>query len=267
MLFVLKFVAGLAANSLAIIADAVNSLLDTVYSIGVYWSVGESHKKADKGHPFGHARAEPMVGFAVALLMGIAAFVFLQNALFSFFAEPQTYTLNWVIVSSMVIAIIAKIFLSHKSYLAARKTRSPALMATSIDSRNDIIITLVALAGIVFASTGMPRMDNIAAIVISVFLFSEAYRVGKSNANYLIGAAPSPALTHKIKQLATHVRGVRGIHFIKAHYVGNYVHVQIGIAVSGRISTTASNHIAMTVQHDIEKLPDVNKAFITVDAV
>lgn len=266
-LFLLKLAAGLAANSLAVLADAVNSLLDLLYSLGVAWAVDASHKRADRGHPFGHARAEPMVAFAVAILMAIAAFEFLRSALFGLLAGESQRFLSWPIIAALVVAVIAKILLSHEANLSGKRARSPALLATAADSRNDVLITLTALGGLVFAASGFPWVDDCAAILIALFLFREAWRIGKGNVDYLVGAAPSQELQHRIREIATSVRGVRGIHLIRAHYVGNYVHAEIHILVNPTITTRASHHIAMTVQHDVERLPDVNKAFVHVEPV
>ncbi len=264
-LFILKLFAGIAANSLAVLADATNSLLDMLYSFGVHWSVRESHKKADKGHPFGHARAEPMVAFVIAILMGIAAFEFLRSAAFNLIGGSGPHHLDWLIVASLLIAIVAKILLSHEAHVAALKARSPALFATSDDSRNDVLITCTALAGLVFASTGFPWLDDVAALIISIFLFNEAYKLGRKNVDYLLGAAPPKSLDHKIRHAASAVRGVRGIHKIRSHYVGSYVHVEIHILVNSRVASGVAHTIAMSVQHDIERLPEVNKAFVHID--
>ncbi len=264
-LFLLKLGAGLAANSLAVLADATNSLLDLLYSVGVKWSVEESHKKADKGHPFGHGRAEPMVAFVVAILMGIAAFEFLRSSVFNLLLGSGGQRLDWGIVTMLLVAIGAKILLSHEAGLAARRSRSPALAATSVDSRNDVLVTLTALLGIAFAAVGYPWVDDVAALLIALLLFFEAYRLGRRNIDYLLGAAPPEELERKIRAAITHVRGVRGITLLRAHYVGSYVHAEIHILVNPHLSTAAGHRIAEAVQHDVELFDEVNKAFVHLE--
>ncbi|MBR9692867.1 cation transporter, partial [Candidatus Woesearchaeota archaeon] len=264
-LFLVKLAAGLAANSLAILADATNSLLDLLSSVGVHWSVKESHKKADKGHPFGHARAEPMVAFVIAILMAIAAFEFFRSAVFNLVVGSGQVYLDWRIITLLLIAIVAKIILSHEAHEAAWRARSPALLATSVDSRNDVFITLTALIGVAMGHVGFPWLDDVAALIIAIFLLVQAYKLGRSNIDYLIGAAPPKALEFKIRKIVSAVRGVRGIHKIRSHYVGSYVHVEIHILVNSRVATGVANTIAMTVQHDVERLKEVNKAFVHID--
>lgn len=266
-LFLLKLGAGIMANSLAILADATNSLLELLASIGIHWSVNESHKRADKGHPFSNARAEPMVVFVIALLIGIAAFEFFRAASFNLLFGNASYYLDWGVITCLIIAIVAKIIMSHEADEAAKKTKSPALLATAIENRNDILITLTALIGIIFASIGYGWLDDAAALIIAIFLFTKAYTLGKKNINYLMGAALPKEAERKIREVVTSVRGVRGIAGLKAHYVGSFVHVEIQLLINRRLSTRAAHTVAMTVQHDVERLPEVNKAFIHLETV
>jgi len=264
-LFLLKLAAAIAANSLAILADATNSLLDFLYSIGVKWSVEESHKKADKGHPFGHARAEPMVAFVIAILMGVTAFEFFRSSVVHLVVGSAGQRFSWGIATMLLIAIAGKILLSHEAQLAGKRNRSPALLATAADSTNDVVITCIALIGVAFAALGYHWLDDLAALIISLFLFWQAYRIGRQNIDYLLGAAPPRELERQIRAIVTTIRGVRGIPLLRAHYVGNYVHVEIRVLVDARVSTRASHVIAMTVQHEVESLPAVNKAFVHVE--
>ena len=74
VLFVMKIIVGIIYNSIAVISDAINSFTDIIASVIVFISVKVGGKKADKRHPFGHHRAEPIAGLIVAILMGILGF-------------------------------------------------------------------------------------------------------------------------------------------------------------------------------------------------
>lgn len=264
-LFLLKLAAGLAAGSLAVLADAVNSLLDGLYGCGVLFSVQQSHRKADKGHPFSLGRADPMVIFVVALLIGIAAFELLRAGFFSLLFSTGAARLNWPIVAALIAAIIAKILFSHTALRAGKRTRSPALLATAAGSRDDILVTLLALIGLIFAVTGAPWMDAAAALVISLFLFCESWRVARENVAYLVGGVPSEELRQRIRALVSSVVGVRGLPVVRSHVVGNFLHAEVHLLVDPHVSGSARHAIAMTVQHEVERLPGVSKAFVHVD--
>jgi cation diffusion facilitator family transporter len=265
-LFLLKLVAGLAAGSLAILADAVNSLLRMLYGLGVNLSVEQSHKKAEKGLPFFHGRATPMLAFSIAVLTGIAGYAFLRSGLLGLWSGTAGHTLTWLIATSLTIAIIGKVLQSHQTLLAALATRSQALLESASEQRDDILVTLTALAGLVFASVGASWTDCAAAVGISILFFVRSYRLGRKNIDYLVGEAPDTELDAAIREAVSTVRGVRGIRMLRVHHLGNFLQVELAIHVNGTITTQASHHIAMTVQHDVERLPGVDKAFVIADS-
>jgi cation diffusion facilitator family transporter len=266
-LFLLKLAAGVAANSLALLADAANSLLDAFYSLGVFLGVKGAHERADQWHPFASARLEPMTTFVVALLSGIVAFEFLRTGLLGLLVGSGARVITVPILVAVLIALVAKVLLSYRAQIAGMQTGSPALLGTAADSRNDILLTLVALTGLVFAATGIPWMDDAAAIVISLYLFRSSWHIVKELVEYVHGVSAPAELERRIREVAMSVAGVRGIHLIRSHYVGSFVHVELHILVGLAASPSAVHRIAMTLQHDVELLPGVSKAFIYTEAV
>src|SRR3989338_5257007 len=74
LLFIAKLAIGVISSSIAIISDAFNSLTDVVNSIILFFSVKVGSKSADKDHPFGHHRSEPVGVLIVAVLTIVLGF-------------------------------------------------------------------------------------------------------------------------------------------------------------------------------------------------
>lgn len=71
LLFVLKYYAGIASASLALIADAWHTLSDSLTSLVVILGIKLSSKKPDKEHPFGHGRWEQISALIIAILLAL----------------------------------------------------------------------------------------------------------------------------------------------------------------------------------------------------
>ena len=71
----------------------------------------------------------------------------------------------------------------------------------------------------------------------------------------------------KLVKKAKKVNGVKGINDVRAHYVGNRIHIEIHVEVDANCSTKESHDIGKVVQIKIEKLNDVDKAFVHIDPV
>jgi divalent metal cation (Fe/Co/Zn/Cd) transporter len=89
--------------------------------------------------------------------------------------------------------------------------------------------------------------------------------MGAENIGYLMGKAPSKDIIKKIKYTARKIKGVTGINDIRAHYVGNIVHIEVHVEVDKDISTQASHKICKDVQNAVEKIKSIDRAFIHID--
>ncbi len=266
LLFTGKIIIGVLSHSLAVLSDAFNSLLDILSYTGVYIAVKESNKRADKSHPFGHHRAEPIAGLVIAIFAGILSFEIAKNAVLNFYRSVVIeYSAAAIIVLLIAIVLKTGMFLYLKK--EGEKLKRPAIKAAAIDSKNDVLGSFVALFGLIGATLGFPMMDSIAAIFISISILYSGYEIARENINYLMGHAPDEDILKKIKKKTLTVKGVKGFNEVNAHFVGPYVHVEIHIEVDKGMETQKSHDIGKKVQLAVQKLDEVDKAFIHVDPV
>lgn len=263
VLFIIKFFAGLLTGSIAVISDSMNSFTDVVASIAVFYSVKVSLKKADKTHPFGHHRAQPIAGLIVAIFTGIVGFEIIREAILGIFS-PSEISFGIIAVIVLIISIIVKALMHWLFWSESVRLKSPAIKAISIDSRNDVLMSSIALLG-VFMSSYQSLFDDIAAFFIGIYIIYSGYKIGRENIDYLMGAAPDPVLLEKIRCRALAVRGVKGIEDERAHFVGNFVNVSLSVLIDKNASTKHSHDIATKVKNNLESLNEVDYAFIHVE--
>lgn len=263
LLFVLKLGAGLSSGSIAVISDALNSLFDIFTYTAMHISVRIQNRQPDDDHHFGHRRAEPLAGLLIAIFAGILGATLLKDALVSLFLPPQPIVFSLMPVVVLLFSIAVKSVLAWLYRGEARSARSPALHAGYIDSRNDVTASTVALIGFWIGGT----FDSIAAGIIGGWILYSGVRVGLENIGYLMGKAPSTDVLTTLHREAASVQGVLGAHDLRAHYVGDRVHVEIHIEVDERLSARQAHDIAVIVQYRLERVHSVQTAFVHVDPV
>ncbi len=264
-LFIIKLIAGLMSNSIAIISDAINSFTDIVTSFAVMYTVKLARKKPDSNHPFGHHRAEPIAGLVIAVFASILGFEIMRSSLVRFF-NKEAIVLGYVAFGVTIVAVVIKIILTLYLRTVGKRHRSPALVAAGIDSRNDVLSSFVVLIGITGYYFGITYLDAIAGILIGIYIIKSGFDIGRENVDYLMGKSPNKKYYRKLHQLGESVKGVIGVHDLKIHYVGNYFHAEIHIEVDGKIKTSESHKIAIAVQKKLEALEEVDRVFVHVDA-
>lgn len=265
-LFVIKSIVGFAFNSLALISDALNSFTDIIASFAVYISVKVGSKRADKKHPFGHQRAEPIAGLIVAILMGILGFE-VMNAAFSRLMSGEEMIKGFLPVIILSITMVLKSGMYFYTVGVGRKLKSPAILASAVDHRNDILISFSALVGVYGANMGYGFLDSGVAIIIGLWVIRAGYDIGVKNVKFLVGEAPDKELMRKIKKEAFSVRGVKGVHDARAHYVGVLVHVEVHVGVDRKISVKKAHAIGEEVKGKLLGLEEIKEAFVHMDPV
>lgn len=266
LLFILKIIVGLMSNSIAIISDAINSFTDIIASFVVFICVKLGSKRADKEHPFGHHRVEPIAGLVVAIFIAIVGFEVINVSVKRMIAGEQVF-FSFVAVAVLLFTMALKGFMAFYLRKVGKKINSPAISASFVDCRNDVFLSGTALLGLVGYHLGYKVLDPVAGIIIGLWIIFSGYQVGMSNIDFLIGRSPNKKSINQIKSVALKVKGIKRLHDIKAHYVGNYVHVELHIEVDKRLSMIKAHNIGKKVQIKVEGLPWINKAFIHIDPI
>ena len=265
LLFAVKLAAGLLSGSLAVLSDAFNSFMDILSYFLVFLSVRMAQDAPDSGHPFGHRRIAPVSAFMIAIFSGILAFeilrVSIENLLLDSVAPVITTFTFGAVIFSMLVKAGMYIFLIRRS----RETHSSSLEAAAIDSRNDVLASLVVLLGIAGVYLGSPLLDDAAAIAIAIFIGWSGYKIAKKNYNYMVGASPGREKIAEIREAVKSVKGVLRVERVRAHYVGDRIHTEIEILLSRKTKPVKTHAISEEVQKKVEKLELVNRAFVHID--
>jgi len=263
-LFILKLVAGILSNSIAVISDAINSLSDILTNIAVHFSVKVSYKSADSDHQYGHYAAQPIAAMMLAIFAGVAGITVIRESI-SRIIEPTIQDVLIFPVIVLCITILLKSFMSYRFRIVSRKYDSPAVRALSIDSLNDVLSSLIALVGILISTYNLKYFDGIAGLFIAFFIFRGGYHVAKENIDYLMGKAASRELIEEISSRASKVNGVLGLSGLRSHQFGNKYHVEVKIKVDQNHTTKDAYKIAQEVKSIVTQLPEVADVFVHIE--
>ncbi|MDR3627385.1 MAG: cation diffusion facilitator family transporter [Ignavibacteriaceae bacterium] len=265
-LFVIKAAAGIISNSIAVISDALNSLTDIISSLAIMYSVRVSLKKPDEDHQFGHNAAQPLSVFLIALFTAMLSINLIEESVKRIITPSHVNVIPPVYII-LTVTIITKLILNRYQTAVSKTHKSPAIKATAIDSRNDVLTSSLSILGILGVQLGLRYLDGIAGILIALFIFQSAYQMTKENIDYLMGKSADENLILEIANAALKVEGVRGLNELKSHYVGNKFHVEIHIDVDKNLSTEVSHDIGEKVQIAVSNLSDINQVFVHIDPV
>lgn len=219
LLFLIKLAAGLASHSVAIMADAINNLTDSGSSIIMLVGFRLAGKPADQEHPFGHARIEYLCGVIVSFLVLFLGLELGKTSVEKILS-PQAAEFGPAALGVLGASVCIKLWQCFFYLRVGKKIGSTALTATASDSRNDVISTLVVLAGAVLARFANLHLDGWLGLAVAVFIVISGVKLVMETADPLLGTAPDQEL---VKAIYTKIRaypGIIGIHDLTVHSYG-----------------------------------------------
>ena len=250
VLAIIKILAGIIGKSNAMIADGAHSASDIISSVGVLIGNKIASIPKDKGHNYGHEKAETLVSFLLAILLVILSIKIGYNGVYSLFHlnEVQIPTAFPLVVS--VISIIIKEYQYRITIKVAKKTNSPALRADAWHHRSDALSSVAAFIGIGGAILGFKSLDSIASIVVALFIAKVGIEILIGSANELMDISIDE---EKEKEIKTIVEGIKSLREIRTRKYGAMAYVDLVICVDKDISVFEGHRIASDLENLILK--------------
>ena len=266
LLAITKLIAGIIGNSFALVADAVESIVDIVGSAVVWGALRYGNRPPDQEHPFGHGKAESLAALAVAcfvLFAGLAIGAEAIRQLLSPSPVPAPFTL--VI---LLIVIVIKESLFRITRRVARDSRSTVSHSDAWHHRSDAITSLFALLGISIALIGGPdwaAADKWAALAASVVILFNAVRLFREPYSELMDRNDDD-IADQCQAIALETPAIRAIERSEARKSGRLYRVVMHAEVDPDMTVADSHALTGIVKSNIrERLPSVASVLIHIE--
>ena len=264
-LAIIKWLAGFFGHSYALIADAIESTSDIFSSILVLVGIKYSSKPADKNHPYGHGRVEPLITFAVVVFLVISAIIIAKQSIINIRTPhemPKNYTL--IILGGIIIwKEISYRLVVRKS----KETKSTSLRADAWHHRSDAITSLAAFIGIIIALIfNYSQADDWAARLASLFILYNSYLIFRPALGEIMDEHTHDDIVNQIRVIAKKVEGVVDTEKCFIRKTGMKYHVDLHIIVLSEISVKEGHDISHRASNSLkEALPELSNILIHIE--
>ncbi len=268
VLSVFKFIAGVVANSSAMISDAVHSASDVVSTIIVMIGIKASQKTSDKKHPYGHERIECIA----SLLLSVALFITgasigieaAKSIIFKTYSQKESVGILALIAAIISIAVKEWMFWYTRS--GAKKLNSSALMADAWHHRSDALSSVGALVGIGLSVAGFGVFDPIASIIICILILKVSLDIFKEACSRMIDTAADDKTEKKLIETIKSVEGVIEVNKLKTRLFASKMYVDVEFSANGDLTLTEAHKIAHRVHDLLEKsFPEIKHCMVHVN--
>ena len=261
-LAIIKGLAGFFGNSYALIADAIESTADIFSSFLVLFGLKYANRPADKNHPYGHGRAEPLITFLVVGFLITSATIIAYESIKNI-GTPHELPKIWTLFV-LIPLIIWKEISFQLVIRKAKETNSSSLKADAWHHRSDAITSIAALIGISIAlyfGKGYETADDWAALFASGFILYNSYKIFRPALGEIMDEHLYDDLVAEIRKVSLTCAGVVATEKCFVRKAGMKYHVELHAIVQADITVKYGHEIAHklkdTLLNDIPQLGHV----------
>ncbi len=260
----IKLVVGVLSGSLAVLADAFHSLVDSSSNVIGLLGVWVSARPADHNHPYGHRKYETMATLAIGAMLVLAGYEIGQGVFDRLTGEAPT-----PVVSGWTMGLMAFTFAVNLGVVAyethqGRRWHSPILLADAQHTRADLFVTVSVMASLLAGSWGWWWLDPVVALGVVALLFRAAWGILRDSSNVLTDVAVLDP--QAVERAAAGVAGVRRVFGVRSRGTPSATFVDLHVRVHPAMNTTQAHQVASAVESEIARtFPSVVETLVHIE--
>lgn len=264
LLVVIKMTVGVLSGSIAVLASAIDSLLDLIVSMFNYFALNTSEKAADKSFNFGRGKMEPLAAVMEGTVISLSALFILYEALIKIFHPREMAYMSesiWVMLVSIVITALLVMYLNS----VAKETNNMVIKADALHYKTDLFsngAVLVALTLIYF--TGEQLIDSILGVAIAIYMIYSSFPIIKEGVLMLLDVALPEEDIIKIENILKNENGITDYHFLQTRKSGSHIFISVHAVFNISISLYDAHLVSDKLEDAIKKLFDDKKTHIII---
>ncbi|MEX1125619.1 MAG: cation diffusion facilitator family transporter [Acidimicrobiia bacterium] len=235
------------SGSVALLSDTLHNLGDALTAIPLWIAFSLGRRRPTKTYTYGFHRAEDIAGLLIVLAIGASALLIGWES-FRRLLEPRLLDhIPWVIAAGAIGAVGNELVARYRTKIGL-EIGSEALIADGRHARSDAWTSLAVVAAGIGAALGVPWIDPVAGLVVSVVIVGLLLRSAKGIGRRLLDGV-DPELVASAEKVILEVHGVRDVADLRLRFHGHQLHISASVAVDPDVDVRSGHEIALGVEH------------------
>ncbi|ABR29951.1 cation diffusion facilitator family transporter [Thermosipho melanesiensis] len=264
-LAVIKIITGILFNSMAVLADGIDSSTDIITSIIVFLATRYSSKPPDKLHPYGHTKAENIGAKIISFIVFYAGISLLIESFLKLVKKEYILIPGFLPLFVTLISVLFKTILFIVEYRIGKKYNRSSLVAEALNMRNDIMLSTIVFLGVFLNKTGLAWMDPLVGILMSVIIIKVAFEIFSENAHLLLdGIHPEDEWIYDaILKVCKDCGKIKNPHKIRVRKIGINYDIDMDIEVEPNMTVKESHELTKCIKEKLINITN-NKIYDVV---
>jgi ferrous-iron efflux pump FieF len=254
ILVIVKMTIGVMSGSVAVLASAIDSLLDLCISAFNFFALGHAQKEPDELFNYGRGKVEPLAAMIEGTVISISALYVLYEAIQKMIHHTPTQHLDEsiaIMIFSVVITGGLVLFLSY----VGKKSNNMIIYADSIHYKTDLFSNgAVLLALGLISYTGIELIDPILGLGIAIYMFYSAIPIVKEGVLMLLDISMSTEEVAKIKELLDNRKDITAYHFLNTRRAGSHVYITVHLVFNVTVTLYDAHLVGDKIEQKLKKL-------------
>ncbi len=254
LLIAIKLAAGAITGSIAIVTEAVHSLIDLVASVIAFVSVRKADEPADADHPYGHEKVESLAATIEGMLILVGAAIIVFEATHRLVVGATVESLG-VGMAVMGFSVLANLGVSAVLLRQAKAHESPALEGDAAHLRTDAFTSAGVLVGLALVQiTGDAAFDSITALLVAAAIVVAGLRIIRRSSGVLVDEALPDSEMDRIEAAiaAARTAEVAGYHKLRARRAGPRRYIDLHVQYRSGTTLERAHDLAHRMREQIE---------------
>lgn len=264
VLVTFKLSVGIISGSVAVLASAIDSLLDMVVSTFNYFALHNSDKEPDEKFNFGRRKLEPLAAVIEGTIISLSALFILYEAISRMVQGSVITNLDASLIvmgASIIITAGLVLFLNY----VAKKTGNMVIQADALHYKTDLLSNGAVLASLAFiALTDYTIIDPILGIGISAYMLYSAYPLIRDGILMLLDAALDGESVKKINDLLDAQLDINSYHDLRTRRSGSEIYISVHIVFNVSTSLFDAHLVGDKIEYALHSLFPDNAVFALI---
>lgn len=252
-----KLLVGLLTGSLAVLASALDSLLDIIMSGVNYFAIRQAEVPADEDHPFGHGKFETVATLVQAFIIGGTGAVIVVEAVRRLRGEIALQQLEQGMIV-LLVSVAVSAWISRYLRNVARATDSSALAADALHFSMDVYTNLALVTGLILINLlHLPWLDPLMSLLVGVYILVEALRLVRHAMRDVLDAELPQEIRDEVERvIAAHREHIHDVHDLRTRGAGSQKIMDFHLTVCRHMSVAEAHEITDDLEDAIgERIP------------
>ena len=258
-----KLIIAILSGSVAILASAIDSILDMFISLFNFFALSKAEDAPDEEYHYGKGKIQALAALAEGIIITISGLYIIYASIEKIINKTETLYVT-TSIAVMVGSLIITFLLVQYLLKIAKETDNIVIKADALHYKTDLLSNAAVLIGLVIVEfSGLDIVDSVIGFGIGAFIIYSAFDILKESVETLLDKALDDEVVSDIKNIIESNKELTSYHWLKTRSDGSVNYVEFHMVLWPNIPLLEAHRIADLIEDQIMKLDDNKNWLIT----